>query len=367
MKVDIILRSDFATKFGGDVLQAQHYQAGLGGSVDCRLVASGPRMQLRPGAIAHFMNIDLGMDFLLAAEAARGRPFVVSPVHHADSRMRSVSRARPLSARKVAEAVLPPSARELARHAARNGIEPRALRRWRPNLRREVAAALLGADAVLCLARGEVADLERDFAVTLPRARVLPNGLPSWDEPPPGARAIPVLVPGRIEPRKNQLRVAQELAGHDVPAVFIGAANQQEARYVGAFEQVLAGSPQLTWIPGLPAQQMKEHYQRAAVVLNLSLAEVLSLVDLEAFAAGCHLVTSRNGNTQEWLGSSAEYFATDQTTRAVARAVELARRGGHPERPAAVLEALSWASVVRNLEDVYAEVTARHRTPSRAC
>jgi hypothetical protein len=93
------------------------------------------------------------------------------------------------------------------------------------------------------------------------------------------------------------------------------------------------------------------------VVLNLSLVEVLSLVDFEAHGSGCHLITTTAGHTRDWLGNAASYVDPLQVDSAVLLA-RAALRDWTPKPPSQqLLERLDWARAGADLTAVYRSVS----------
>jgi len=136
--------------------------------------------------------------------------------------------------------------------------------------------------------------------------------LPNWVEevgaapadPPALFEALrepPVLVVGRIEPRKNSVRLARLARDAGRPIVFVGRPHPGEGRFVQAFQQVLRSSTLCRWVPGVPRSEMAQFYGHAAFLLNASLVEVSPLVDIEALAFGCPIATTRYALHHELL------------------------------------------------------------------
>lgn len=113
IEVDVVVRSDAHTKFGGDVEQVRQYERHLAQRVDFRIVPFHPAMALRPNAIVHYVNVDRPFDFLRTLQVANDRPTIISPIHHSlvrVKRMRSAERGRGL--RSVVDRAMPEPARE---------------------------------------------------------------------------------------------------------------------------------------------------------------------------------------------------------------------------------------------------------------
>lgn len=277
--------------------------------------------------------------------------------------MDEIRRLRRASLRTVVEAVLPSPTFALLPRLYRGRSWPNA----RPipiaafvrpaALRRRVGEALVRADVIHVVAEGEQRSIERDYSVTLTRVVVIPNGVEA--SPPTGPareRDVPILVPGRMDPRKNQVAVAEALHEPRQAVVFVGAPHPRGGEYVDRLTHLAEFSPWITWIRGVPPEQINDWYQRSKVVLNLSLVELLSRVDLEAYTCGCVLVTITRGHTIEWLGSAASYVDPHQVGRPVTVVREKLAGWIRTEPDAEVVRQYDWARIGSELADVYRSV-----------
>ncbi len=227
--VDLVMRSDFMETFGGDVVQVQHYAQHMPSDINLRVMAAGPRLRLRDASVVHIVNIDREWDYLDVMHEAGARPTEVTPIHHHRSAVDEIRRLRRASLRTMVESVLPSPTFALLTRLYRgrswlNAGQVPFLAFVRPTaLRRRVGEALVRADIVHVLAKGE----QRSTSVItsqLPRVVDIPNGVEvSPRTGPARERDVPILVPGRIDPRKNQVAVAAALHKVGQAAVFVGA------------------------------------------------------------------------------------------------------------------------------------------------
>lgn len=105
-----------------------------------------------------------------------------------------------------------------------------------------------------------------------------------------------VLMVASLSPYKNQLGLAQALAGCNVPLVLVGAAARDQQGYV----QQLLAMPHVRWLGALDhADPLLASAFHAAGVLALpSQGEVFPLTVLEALAAGTPVVMSQHSALQ---------------------------------------------------------------------
>lgn len=369
--VDFVTRSDTDSKPGGDTVQVESYLRSFPAlGVDARIVPFTTSLDLRPGAIAHLINIDRPYEFLHAYEQTIGRSRVVSPIHHSHSAVREmrehelgtdlrsfVGRRTSQSTRELLSFLVRSVRSKRVTTASDIGALYRSTRRW-PRLRRQLAAALDNADAVALLANGEGLDLHHDLGWSGRNGVVVPNGCdadPSAGQPTPWAkRGKAILIVGRVEPRKRQLEVARAAARTGTPVTFIGKPNAANAQYTADFEREVQSSAVLNWLGPLEHEAVLKSMRSSRVLLNASWVEVQSLVDLEAVGCGCHVVCTTSGNTKELSGDS----VTEVDTSDIDKLLGIARTITEREnviQPAPPL--WQWSDAARSLVGVYAAIT----------
>jgi glycosyltransferase involved in cell wall biosynthesis len=120
-------------------------------------------------------------------------------------------------------------------------------------------------------------------------------------------RDIDVIITGRIEGRKNQVSVMKALSGSGVKMRLVGAMNQRHQNYLAEFKKLLAQNPSYEYLGPRPHCETLTLMARSKVYVSASWLEVMSLSDLEAFAAGCRVIASTHGSTSEVLGERVRY------------------------------------------------------------
>jgi glycosyltransferase involved in cell wall biosynthesis len=136
---------------------------------------------------------------------------------------------------------------------------------------------------------------------------------------------VGVLCVGRIEPRKNQLRLIEALRGTGVSLTLIGAAGRFNRAYErrcrrGADANVQFAGPQAP-------SELRRFYHAAHAHACVSWYETPGLASLEAALCGCALVLTPGGCTREYFGADAEYAQVDDPA-SICRAVEQALARG---------------------------------------
>jgi glycosyltransferase involved in cell wall biosynthesis len=180
-----------------------------------------------------------------------------------------------------------------------------------PSWRRELIQL---ADLLLPNSQAEAIQLQQLFAADPSRIKVVPNGVDArfadGDEElfhaQFGVRDF-VLVPGRVEPRKNQLAVIHALWGSGIPLVILGDPHPDYPSYL--HECIRAADPGVTFIGRLEHDSplLAAAYATARVVVLASWFETPGLAALEGALAGANIVVTDRGSAREYFGKSASY------------------------------------------------------------
>lgn len=165
--------------------------------------------------------------------------------------------------------------------------------------------------AVVLIAEDEKDSIEKDFDVKIPYSFVVNNGVDLKESNAKQLRIkndIDILVCGRIEARKNSLAIAQRFARTDYRVVFVGAINNNDKKYANAFLKTVETNANILYLGRVSPEKMPEIYMNSRIHLSASWFEVASLVDLEAYAYGCHVISSTHGHTKNYLAERAFYL-----------------------------------------------------------
>lgn len=96
---------------------------------------------------------------------------------------------------------------------------------------------------------------------------------------------------GRIEARKNQLAVLQLASNNpDRSFIFAGAASPTEAGYFAKFKKEISVLPNVKYVGGLSLMDLRMLLRKSKIFVSMSWFEVISLTEIEAIRAGCHLM-----------------------------------------------------------------------------
>jgi glycosyltransferase involved in cell wall biosynthesis len=375
MKVLILLRCDAFAKFGGDTFQAQKYRDALMRiGVEVTLAAGVPE-SFSDCDVVHVFNLDRVIEPYVQMVRAKmvGKPVVLSAVHHPDEWVRFFRARRAPWQVRAFEWVLAQNKRgevvkDFIRCAAgaapwagwweEAAVMPDALQR----------KLLRQCDAVTLLAEAEAGWIARDCGVAPALVRVVRNEAEAVgvDETPGedlvafcAAHPVFVLVCGRIEPRKNQRGVLNAVAGK-YPLVFAGGMNRRAGGYGRAFLREVEETPNAIYTGQLSAAQLGWLYRRAHAHVLFSWFEASPLVDIEAWQAGCHVVTTTRSYAAEYAGGAFGFVdpvEPEALARVLAEVMALPRRGKVETVNGGELSG-SWDGAAVKLNALYDEVLA---------
>ena len=345
LSVAHILRADHLTHVGGDLGQ-------LRASVEALRphgIEAYPTTieELSPGVdVVHLYNLQRPFALQRARRHARKiapkAPIVVSPIYW------------PLDTKAVRAAR---GTTNLARPL--HWVGPRRRTEWVLNRR-----ALRQAAAVLPNSNVEALRISRHYRLaTSERWRVVSNGLwiDRWAQPPRVRTETPrlrIACVARLEPQKNQKRLARAVQSlPHVELTLVGPPGEE--RYASGVLDVLRtlGS-RARWIRCLEQKELSELLSDVDVHVLPSFRETPGLASMEAAAAGCAIVVTREGSAEEYFGDLATYAdprSVDDLRAAILRAAE---RTSQPTL-SRKMRAYDWSNVGRELAAIYREVVKR--------
>ncbi|MGD0799090.1 MAG: glycosyltransferase [Acidobacteriaceae bacterium] len=370
------MRVDALDKPGGDLFTVQEFikagrNPGPGGFAifDGELITD-LQADFSGFDLVHLTNIDRPVDTYHSYRAARaaGRPVVITTIHHSYREIARYEREGRGGAIGLVSGTLGYSGLEYLRSIVRSARYPQLLVPTivlaTHGMREAQAAVLSGARLVMVLTEKERNDIIADIGdVPAAACVLLRNGfegdLTSSASGGDASRDIDVCVVGRIEARKNQIKILNALDDLGISGTFAGGENKNHRRYCEEFKRRIASSRSV-YLGGAPHDEIVRIMRRARVHVSASWFEVSSLVDIEAYLCGCRVVSSRCGGTHEILrGRAAEYVdpgSLEDIQRGILAA--LARSGNTDAENIDYGIVESWASIGRKLAVVYHEAIA---------
>lgn len=320
--------------------------------------------------VVHVGNVDRPTEAYWFANSARRRgvPVVLSPIFHPPPfieryEMHGRRGALSLVSRRVATRLVVDALKPVAYARHHPQWLPAALRAVLAGRREMQRTIARDSAAWLLIAQGERAHLAAATGVEPAAEFLIPNGVtqPFFARPKAGGDRSGVLVVGRVEARKNQLVILRALRDTPLSVTLVGAPNRRHRAYVRSIEREIASNPRARWLKEVPYDEMPRIYRAHAVHVNASWYEVAPLVDLEAAAAGCAVISTTAGFTAEYLGGAGRYLDPHSTPEhwrgEILAAVEGWQQRGELAR--AVVQQFTWRNAAVRLLDAYRTVLER--------
>ena len=223
------------------------------------------------------------------------------------------------------------------------------------------------ANVLLSGSHAEAAQLHAHFAVPREKMRVVHNAADKrFAEASPdlfikkyGLKDF-VLMVGRINSRKGQIRLIQALEGEGIELVFIGRMDPDDPSYFERFQRACKERPWVHYLGGIDNQEMLASAYAAAKVHALpSFGEFPGLVSLEAGLAGANVVAVKDPPVYEHLGDEAFYCnprSISSIRKAVLEAYNAPRNDKLRKR---LLDGFTWEIVAKKILSVYEEIISQ--------
>ena len=233
---------------------------------------------------------------------------------------------------------------------------PKILFRALPFLigRRRLGKVLTKAQFVHLHSIDEFNFTKADFHWIGNNAIFIPNGVPKSRRNVPvpfPKRGKEILVVGRIEPRKRQLEIAMAARDLDLPVTFVGSQSPTQRRYMEAFLAQVGESKTIKYLGPLSHIDTVREMGNHRVLLSASLAEVLSLVELEAASAQCFLVTCGAGSTRRYVSPDQFFLYPVSEIQTGLLLADTLRRSNLPASPST--ELISWSEAADKFKEYY--------------
>ena len=227
----------------------------------------------------------------------------------------------------------------------------------------EIAAALRLAKHILPNSLAECEQLSRLFSLDRVLFTPIVNGVddiffaaadPALFREHSGVHEPFVLCMGNIEERKNQLRLIEALRGTGIRLVLAG--QEREAGYAVRCRSLADASVHFAGKLEHGSELQRSAYAAAEALVLPSTLETPGLAALEAAAAGCRLVVTKVGCTEEYFQERATYL-DPRDAGDIRQAVQKAlARPRDAELPGFIRARYTWRHAARQLVDVYRDL-----------
>ncbi len=310
LRFAIQIRANHAEKPGGDIALAKAFrnriiQSGL----EAQFAVSPQQVREQSANVVLAFNMDRPFELLGVCKVARdiGARVALYSLHHPGDGVRAYLKAGAGGARSMIARVCSfDPARYFYAMAVMRGMTRRNLPALKYLLKnRQALGNDIGSmiDDLLVSGRSERAEILADSpALSVVPSWVVPHPLAAPDAPIPAGNPFKghagrrhFLIAGRIESRKNQLSVLQVARLYpDDEFVFAGQPNETEPGYRKKFVSLLSMSPNCRQVGQLDFGALLQHIAFADAVISPSWFEVMSLINLYAFALDTPIIASRH-------------------------------------------------------------------------
>ena len=221
------------------------------------------------------------------------------------------------------------------------------------------------ADALLPPTEAELDVIKGTFAPLPRHVAIVPVGVDAFYAEGDGERfcerhGLPlrgfVLCVGRLEERKNQLRLIEACAGLGSPLVLVGAEYEDRLSYAAACRDVAARlDVDVRFLSYVDDAEVVDAYAAARVHALPSLWETIGLASLESARAGCNVVTTTNCGVGEYLGDRA-WYCDPESVDSIREAVSAAFGAPLDGRLAEHVSTYTWRGAAEKTRAVYEAV-----------
>lgn len=299
LRILVSLRSDAATKPGGDVNLLRGFAEELSARHRVETVVGVPAMaELRAADLVLTANLDRPVEpaVTLARAEEAGVPMVHYALHHPAAGVRAYLDNGADGVRRILARLAGGSPARYEQllwtlHAGADLVRERRIPAY--GSVRRAQRRLLRSSRLVVSSSAEADAITADIGPIGDHDIVAhPVDFPPGPHQPVVGR---VVVPGRIESRKNQL-LALGLADRfpDVEFLLVGGFNPGDGRYRNRVVDALAGTANTTHIEHLPKDDFYPLLRTAQVILSASWFEVTSLIERYGAANGIPMAISRH-------------------------------------------------------------------------
>lgn len=361
MKVSLCIRSDAETNSGGDWIQLQktaHALRKLG--VDVEVCVGRP-----PTApdIVHAFNLTRLTNSMLIARWCRqhGVPLVISPIWHPLHDMARFYGERYSFPYRPFPICSYLALKEAFYERNLKAVTLLSTLFWKATLRYVLTTASL----LLPNSPQEYQQLELDLGIETPPSQVVPNAVDLGESFSGCEEREPTIVcPGRIEPRKNQLRVVEAFLSNkslrDWKLVLLGADSRRHRRYCLRIRR-LADGEHVVRADHISYREAQKLYARCSILVLASHFETTGLVGLEGLYQGCNVVMTRRSYSEYYYGPRVEY-CDPCSVPSISAAIERAMHRPRPSRDMDYFRRFSWDRVGELTLASYQSLRAGSRT-----
>lgn len=369
MKVLMLGRIDLFQNRGGDTVQIENTAEelrNLGIEVD---ICSDLSIDMRGYDLIHIFQLDWIPEiyfYFLKAEKYN-KKIVFSPIHHNINEVKRFDDEYVFDYRRISKILFK---NQFSRDIFKNVYRSiRDIKRIGPTIYSVIYGfknmqkrMLEWSDHILVQTNREAEDLKNTFEVDF-RWTKISNGVgkiyyENKDYEPKLKLKDYVICVGRIEPRKNQLKIIEavteirEQSKEDINLVFLGSyKGAKHLEYTYLFNEALKKNKWITHIDRVSYKDMPSYYKYAKVCCSASWFETTGLTVLEALFCGTNAVASGD-RARECLGDYASYCDPGDK-KSIRIAIEKELKAPRPLLSDDMRREYTWENAARKTLEIY--------------
>lgn len=162
-----------------------------------------------------------------------------------------------------------------------------------------------------------------------------------------------ILCVGRIEPKKNQLKLLKALRDIKIPIVFVGSLSSYHKSYVNKFLKLIKKFPNVKYLNYLDKKMLLSAYAAARVHVLPSWFEAPGLVSMEAAINNCNIVTTNQGYAKDYFGNFAWYCDPNSISSIRKAVLEAYSKDNSNNLKNKIIDKYTWEKVMPNIIEMY--------------
>ncbi|HSX39792.1 MAG TPA: glycosyltransferase [Candidatus Saccharimonadales bacterium] len=369
MKVLMQGRTELFAVGGGDKVQIEktaEQLRNLGVEVDIRTEMN---LDLSQYDIVHVFQLDWTPETFFFAQNAKkyNKPLVLSPIHHSVKEVKKFDDEYAFDFRRLSRFLFNDQhKRDTFKNVYRSFFVPTkaipTIKSVFMGLENMHKKTLQMADIVLVQTDAEAQDLQETYNVNFKWAKI-PNGVGNNFLNTTNFKNIfgvsdYILSVGRIEPRKNQLKIIEAVANFrkkhnlDVNLVLIGVVRyNRHPEFSLRFKNVLAKYNWIKHLASVPYNDMPSVYHFAKVTVSASWFETTGLTSLESLFCGTNAVAAGE-RAKEYLKDYVSYCTPD-SVESIELALEKEFFAPRPILAPEILREYTWENAAKKTLAIY--------------
>ena len=368
MKILMWARSDLYDYIGGDRVQIENPANALrvlGVDVD---IATDINIDIETYDLVHVFQLDWTPETYFYVQKARkhNKPVILSPIHHSLKEVHRFDNEYVFDYRRITKYLFREQHnRDTFKNIYRSLFNIKKARPTFLSLLIGLAAmhkrTLQSANVVLVQTEIEAKDLKETYNVDFEWEKVLNGVSRSFVDVPLVPSPIGVenyiISVGRVEPRKNTLKIIDAVADFrkkhnlDVKLVLVGKKSRNHIEYLIRFGFAVRRHSWIVHIEELENAKMPPLYQHAKVCVSASWFETTGLTLLEALFCGTNAVASGD-RAKEYLGAYASY-CDPGSVASIESAVEKEFFSARPKLPIEMKKTYTWENTASKIKGIY--------------